>query len=124
MSSKDRGGYALLMLSVLSIVGVLIFRANKSQAAPMPVPKPKALQVAAPPADDGLREIVVDVSGAVATPGVYHLRPKARVDDAVRAAGGFAKQANRDVVNLAARLEDGQKIVVPRIGSSSKVPVM
>jgi competence protein ComEA len=55
-------------------------------------------------------EIVVDVAGAVANPGVYRLPADSRVSDAVTSAGGLAEEADRDHINLAAKVADGQKI--------------
>jgi competence protein ComEA len=55
----------------------------------------------------------VHVAGAVRHAGVYRLRDGARVADAVRRAGGARHGAALDGVNLAARVADGQQIVVP-----------
>jgi len=62
---------------------------------------------------EGTRDVVVHVAGEVQHPGVYRLPAGSRVTDAVRRAGGFATRANRDAINLAARLSDGQQVVVP-----------
>lgn len=70
---------------------------------------------AAVPSQD---EIVVHVTGAVKSPGVYRLPRGSRVDDAVRAAGGFAETADQIGINLAARVEDGDQVIVP----SAQVP--
>lgn len=59
--------------------------------------------------------IAVDVIGAIQQPGVYYLEPTARINDVVLAAGGLAPDANRDAINLAALVVDGQQIRVPRI---------
>lgn len=58
-------------------------------------------------------DLVVDVTGAVRRPGVYRMPAGSRVDDAVTRAGGPAPQAELEAVNLAARLADGQQVVVP-----------
>jgi competence protein ComEA len=58
-------------------------------------------------------DVVVDVTGAVRRPGVYRLPAGSRVDDAVKRAGGATAKAQTDSVNLAARLADGQQVVVP-----------
>ena len=68
---------------------------------------------------EGTRDVVVHVAGAVERPGVYRLPADSRVTDAVRRAGGFARGANHDAINLAARLSDGQQVVVPRPGAAS-----
>jgi competence protein ComEA len=56
----------------------------------------------------------VHVTGAVRRPGVYRLPARARLDAAVRRAGGPAGQADLAGVNLAAKVADGQQVVVPR----------
>src|SRR3954452_18020352 len=58
-------------------------------------------------------DLVVDVTGAVRHPGVYRMPAGSRVDDAVTRAGGATGRAELEVVNLAARLADGQQVVVP-----------
>lgn len=64
----------------------------------------------------GAPKVAVDLIGAVQQPGVYYLDATARVDDAVKAAGGLAPDAARDQINLAAALKDGEQIKVPRVG--------
>jgi competence protein ComEA len=58
-------------------------------------------------------DLVVHVAGAVRRPGVYRMPAGSRVDDAVSRAGGASAKAELEVVNLAARLADGQQVVVP-----------
>ena len=58
-------------------------------------------------------DLVVDVTGAVQRPGVYRMPAGSRVNDAVVRAGGPAPRAELEAVNLAARLADGQQVVVP-----------
>lgn len=64
----------------------------------------------------GSGDVVVDVTGAVVHPGVYRLPAGARVTDAVERAGGATGAALLEAINLAARLADGQQVVVPRKG--------
>lgn len=77
-------------------------------------------------ADDvGVREgfaepslIAVHVDGAVAEPGVYRLPAGSRAMDAVELAGGLNADADTRLINLAAPLEDGAKVYVPREGET------
>lgn len=59
-------------------------------------------------------QLVVHLSGEVIMPGVYYLPVGARIDDALKAAGGATVDGDIQRLNLAARLADGQQIVVPR----------
>lgn len=59
------------------------------------------------------RLLVVDVAGAVRQPGVYRLEPGSRVIDAIRRAGGPSRGAMPSAINRAAKLADGQQVVLP-----------
>jgi competence protein ComEA len=59
-------------------------------------------------------KVVVHVVGAVRRPGLYALRDGARIADAVRRAGGTTRKADLEAINLAAPVEDGLQVVVPR----------
>ena len=58
-------------------------------------------------------EILVHVSGAVVSPGVYQLPLDARVITAIEKAGGTTESADVHLLNLAAKVRDGQQIYVP-----------
>lgn len=88
-------------------------------ASPAAASSPAAAGVASPAASvSAAGKIAVDVIGAVAQPGVYWLERDARVVDLVRAAGGLAPDADRDRLNMAAPVADGQQLRVPRVGEA------
>ena len=62
--------------------------------------------------------IVVDVTGAIARPGVYRLPAGSRTVDALLAAGGMTGEADLDALNKAAPIHDGQRIYVPHPGET------
>lgn len=55
----------------------------------------------------------VHVSGAVLNAGVYDLPPGSRYEDAIYAAGGLQPNADVSQINMAKKVSDGEKIVVP-----------
>jgi len=59
--------------------------------------------------------IQVHIAGAVVRPGVYDLPEDGRVQDAVQAAGGFVAEADKNALNLAARVEDGERLDIPYV---------
>jgi competence protein ComEA len=66
--------------------------------------------------------IYVHVVGAVRRPGLMTLATGSRVADALQRAGGPGPRADLATVNLAARVIDGQQIVVPAVGSAASPP--
>ena len=79
-----------------------------------------SLAASAAPEASAADELVVDVQGAVAQPGVVVLPAGSRVADAIAAAGGYAAEADllaaASTLNLAARVADGEKVYVPITG--------
>lgn len=59
------------------------------------------------------QQVVIHVAGAVNAPGIYRLPSGARVAAAVAKAGGTMPGADPGGVNLAAKLSDGQQVVIP-----------
>jgi competence protein ComEA len=74
----------------------------------------------APSPSSGPDELLVDVQGAVARPGLVRLPAGSRVADAIAAAGGYTKRTDllgaATAINLAAPLADGAQVFVPIVG--------
>lgn len=89
-------------------------REESEAAAVATGPSPSA------PASVGERtdDVVVYVSGAVASPGVLTLPASSRVIDAITAAGGALPEADLESINLARILVDGEQIRVAVVGDS------
>ena len=115
--------YALAALVVV-VLGVRFMQGQaRGSAAPAPAasaPRPVrrqrsgSVRLEPRPATVAL----VHVAGAVRSPGVYRLRDGERVQDAVRRAGGPRAGADLNAINLAAKVADGQQVVVPRRGAA------
>ena len=63
-------------------------------------------------APGGTGEVLVDVVGKVKKPGVVRLEASARVQDAIKAAGGALPGTDLSGLNLARRLSDGEQLRV------------
>ena len=100
---------AILLVLLLALGGRFLLRSGTS-GVPPPV------RVAAPARTTAPATIFVNVVGAVRRPGLYRLPEGSRVASAVSRAGGVTRRAQLELVNLAARVSDGEQIVVPRRG--------
>jgi competence protein ComEA len=92
-----------ILLGLLLAGGVwLAARAPQGESVELrPAPTPEPIQV--------------HVTGAVVRPGLYDLPEDSRVMDAVEAAGGFVAEADKNGINLAARVEDAEKLDIPYV---------
>jgi competence protein ComEA len=93
---------ALIVVLGLLGAGVIFIASSPPRGDPiqlLPPPTPAPIQVY--------------ITGAVNQPGIYALPVNARIYDAIQAAGGFTDNANDQVINLAAFLQDGGQIWVP-----------
>ena len=104
-----------LALCAAAVVAVLALGAwYVSRGDPSAAPPAAPAAIAVQDGGGGGGAVVVHVAGAVRAPGVYRMRAGARVDDAVSRAGGALPRADLTQVNLAAKVEDGRQILVPR----------
>jgi competence protein ComEA len=121
-------GAGLAALALLA-AGWLAFAASPGVGGASATPdarlSPLASKAAAAASAPG-GDLLVDVQGAVAHPGLVRLPPNARVADAIRAAGGYTDQtdllAASTAINLAAQLSDGAQVFVPITGVASGGP--
>ena len=100
------------LAAVLAVVAGSRLLGGDDEAPPAPV------RLSAQGEDRAAR-IYVHVAGAVRRPGLLTMAAGSRVADALERAGGPRPRADLTAVNLAARLADGQQIVVPRAGGAT-----
>ncbi len=104
--------WGLVGVVVLVLGGRTLIRDAAPAASPASSPAARGVELAAAPAQEDER-VVVDVTGEVRRPGVYRLPSGARVQEALRRAGGVTGDGDLASVNRAAKVADGQQIRVP-----------
>lgn len=109
-----RGVVALVVVGLVAAVlaGFLLLRGRPSEQPVAPPPVVGASATGGP-------ELVVDVAGRVRRPGLVRLPPGARVDDALRAAGGVLPGTSTGTLNLAAKVQDGEQVLVADAAAAS-----
>ena len=107
LKSKPKYGWAWLLLALALSICVYTFGAVNGEKSRRPLPIGPFTAASAKPVT-----VKVQVAGAVNKPGVYELPFNARVQDAIRKAGGFKASADKSALNLADWAQDGAKIEV------------
>ena len=105
----------LSLVGLVLIIGGMVFSKNPEEQ----YPKESLVRTE--------KTINIDLSGAVLKPGVYKLKDGKLLEDAIKEAGGFAQEANKEYIskylNLAQKLSDGMKIYVPYEGDLAPIGV-
>ncbi len=107
--------WGLVGVVALVIGGRTLVGDGDGAAAPATT-TPRGVELAAAP--QAAERVVVDVTGEVRRPGVYRLRSGARVQEALRRAGGVTRDGDLSAINRAAKLADGQQIRVPALAAT------
>ena len=97
--------FTVIGVAAMLVVGGLIWFGTGAD-------EPPAIGLAPPVGDDD-SGITVHVAGAVVAPGLVTVPSNARIADALARAGGAAWNADLTSVNLAARVRDGERVIVP-----------
>jgi len=104
----------IILLLILIIVGVgIVLNRNIVKEDNFTVNRASDILEKKPVTQIEIPSVIVHIAGAVNNPGVYQLKSTDRIVDAVTIAGGAIEEANLDLINLAALLKDGEKIIVP-----------
>ncbi len=93
-----------ILIGLLAAAGILIV-ASEPRGEPI-----QLLPLVTP------TEIIIYISGGVVHPGVYHLSPGSRIEQAVTAAGGLTTSADAGRADLARLLTDGDQVYIPNLG--------
>jgi competence protein ComEA len=114
-------GQVLAYVAAAVLVAVAGFRylgggEEEPAVAPVEIEEGASETASADGPDEG--RLHVHVAGAVRREGLYSLPAGTRVGAAIDRAGGTAPGAELAAVNLAAELQDGQQVVVPKRGAA------
>jgi competence protein ComEA len=100
---------------VVVVAGARLLDSSSGATAGPPPP----VSVERPREPRGESGLFVHVAGEVRRPGLYRVPEGSRVAAALARAGGPSRRAALTTVNLAAKVEDGQQVVVPRRGAAA-----
>jgi competence protein ComEA len=112
LSNQEKITIILLLIVVIIGGGIVLYKNINSEDS-FTINRDSDISENKPAIEKEVPPLIIHITGAVKSPGVYQLKSTDRIVDAVKIAGGATEEANLDLINLAALLKDGQKIIVP-----------
>lgn len=108
--------YGIIILQLFIILFVVIFKEDKDNSSntnnDIVAALPEEKEIIEDKEEENITKISVDVKGAVKKEGVYELDSGARVNDAIKAAGGLKSNASTKYLNLSKKISDETVIKV------------
>jgi competence protein ComEA len=114
VSRQQLAVYVAAALAIALIGARYLRETDRGATAPASAARPARVSIQRSDA-----RVYVHVTGAVHRPGVYRLPSWARLDLAITRAGGATRAADLVGVNLAAKVADGQQVIVPKRGAGA-----
>ncbi len=119
----SRAGLIWIVVALLGITALTAGMYRRGRATPARATNSHAAGSLTPLRGSSLEvdrrnTVYVHVAGCVNKPGLYRLPSRARVMDAISAAGGETARADINALNLAEVVKDGSRILVPAFGES------
>lgn len=103
----------LLLLAVAIVVTVALLVSGQTSSQPIKVVTQKSEKNSTE-----VKSGYVHITGAIKSPGVYPISIGMRLFEVVALAGGFTIKADREGVNLARTVTDGEQIVISGVGAN------
>ena len=112
----------LIYIGIISIVGVVVvsYIINKTEDENNNYDQIQ-LETTKTSELNNVEKIIVHVAGSVVNEGIVELEEGARMADAIEEAGGTTAEADLKNINLAYKLQDGQKIYIPNINEEDEI---
>ncbi|PSL41231.1 competence protein ComEA [Planomicrobium soli] len=122
---RTKAGWLLVPLAAIALIAIYFLYPHENPEAvpdasfdlieaepPQQTEPPKQLE-------EIPEQLMVDVKGQVASPGVFKLPIGSRMQDAIQAAGGFLPTADDRAINMAMKVQDEMSVYVPEVGEEA-----
>lgn len=116
----SRDNKAIIVLIFLTLGFGIWNLNNKQPAKPVPIKTESIQKKPDLPKKSAEKILMIDIQGAVKSPGVYRLKEGAITQEVIKLAGGITEDADIKQVNQAQKVTDQMQIIVPRIGDTSE----
>ena len=120
------GGIALVIITVILIYLVTKITPAQPNYEELEVNSTETTEIRAQSTENTQlpQTIKVHIAGSVLNEGIVELEEGARIADAIEAAGGITPDANMQNVNLAYKIQDGQKIYIPNANDEPETEIV
>ncbi|WP_088008052.1 ComEA family DNA-binding protein [Indiicoccus explosivorum] len=120
----QRTGWLLIPSAAVLVLAFTVFSPNEPVLPAEPFVAAEQNPQPEPPAEPPVPEtVMIELKGRVTHPGVYELPADARLQDAIRLAGGLLPDAESRAINLAMKVKDELSLYIPAVGEEAAMPL-
>lgn len=102
-----------VLLGLLATGGILLITRPRQGVPISLAPAPSPTHTSQPRPTATKLPILVQIGGEIVSPDVYSVHPNDRLGDLIELAGGLTEQADKNRINLALILRDGDYFYIP-----------
>jgi len=102
----------IISIIIISSITYYIYQNTKNSSSKEETIIAKADLKKEKPKQEEIKEVKVDIKGAILTPGIYSLDSNSRVVDVIEKAGGLTENADTSVINLSKKITDEMVIII------------
>lgn len=110
----------IIVFCVFILIGLGAWTHSKNtQPKPVAIKSESIQKKSESPKKEQNKLLMVDIQGAVKSPGVYQFKDGAIVQEVIKIAGGLTENADVKQINQAQKVTDQMQIIVPQIDEPS-----
>ena len=109
-----------ILIGLLAAGGILLISRPRQGVPISLLPAPSPTQTSPPRPTATKSPILVQIGGEIVNPDVYSIHPNTRLGDLIELSGGLSEHADKNRINLALTLRDGDYFYIPAL--EEKIP--
>ncbi|MEI2665531.1 helix-hairpin-helix domain-containing protein [Rossellomorea sp. LJF3] len=123
---KYRTILVIFAICVVLLIGYILIKAGEPRVEEPSFTAATEVKLTEKPEEPEIAKspetVYVDVKGEVVNPGLYEVKQGDRLKFVIDRAGGFTKDADKKLMNLAIKVTDEMMIYIPKIGEMETTP--
>lgn len=121
LNQKQKIILVLIAILMIAFIGYYIIKKSNDGYTEIEIAEQNDIEIEQTEVEEIKEDIIVHIAGEVENEGIITIKEGSRIAEVIDKAGGTTKEADLSNINLAYKVEDGQKIYVPNKNNKEDV---